>query len=151
MEFDGFGIGGEYGYDKRVMSKLMAWVNDILPMGKPRHALGIGHPDDFISLAQSGIDTFDCIAPTNYARRGTLFTSEGKLDITRPRYLKERKPIDKKCSCDVCATYTRSYLSHLLRAHELTGMKLASMHKPRPYENASKKARFERGTQSHPK
>ena len=128
MEFDGFGIGGEYGYDKRMMSKLMAWVNDILPMGKPRHALGIGHPDDFVPIAQSGIDTFDCIAPTHYARRGTLFTSEGKLDMTKPRYLKEREPIDKKCSCDVCATYTRSYVSHLLRAHELTGMKLASMH-----------------------
>jgi len=128
MEFDGYGFGGEFGYNKKSMMNLMSAVGDILPEGKPRHALGIGHPEDFVPVAKSGADTFDCIAPTHYARRGTLFTSQGRMDITKPRYLKDFSPIDKKCECPVCTTYTRAYVSHLMRAKELTGMKLASLH-----------------------
>ena len=89
--------------------------------------LGIGHPEDFI-VAESGGDTFDCIAPTHYARRGVIFTSKGRLDLRKPQFVKEEKPLDPNCKCDVCKTYTRSYISSLLRAHELTGMKLATFH-----------------------
>jgi queuine tRNA-ribosyltransferase len=128
MEFDGFGIGGEYGYDKKMLTNMLAYCHDILPENKPRHALGVGHPEDFEPLAVSGSDTFDCIAPTHYARRGTLFTSGGRLDLTKPRFLKEFKAIDPACACNVCKTYTRSYISHLIRAKELTGLKLASYH-----------------------
>lgn len=128
LPFEGFAVGGEYGYDKKMMGKLMGWVNDILPNDKPRHALGIGHPEDFVPLAKAGMDTFDCIAPTHYARRGVVFTSQGRIDVRKPRFLKETKPLDPKCKCEVCATYTRSYISHLIRANELSGMKLASMH-----------------------
>jgi tRNA-guanine family transglycosylase len=111
-----------------MMGKLMGWVVDTLPDDRPRHALGVGHPEDFPLLAKAGMDTFDCIAPTHYARRGTLFTAKGRIDIRKPRFLKDKKPIDPSCKCGVCQTYTRSYVSHLLRAHELTGMKLASYH-----------------------
>lgn len=128
LPFEGFAVGGEYGYDKKMMGKLMGWAVDVLPQEKPRHALGIGHPEDFAPLAKSGMDTFDCIAPTHYARRGTLFTSRGRIDIRSPRFLNDKKPIDPSCACDVCNTYTRSYISHLLRARELSGMKLASFH-----------------------
>jgi len=128
LPFEGFAVGGEYGYDKKVMAKLMGWVNDILPEEKPRHALGIGHPEDFVPLAQSGMDTFDCIAPTHYARRGVVFTAKGRIDVRKPRFLKDTRPLDPSCSCNVCNTYTRSYVSHLIRANELSGMKLASYH-----------------------
>ncbi len=128
LPFEGFAIGGEYGYDKLGMGKLMGWAVDILPEGKPRHALGIGHPEDFEILAESGMDTFDCIAPTHYARRGILFTSKGRLDLRKPTFLKDTGAIDKTCTCDVCASYSRSYIAHLLRARELSGMKLATMH-----------------------
>ncbi len=129
LPFDGFAIGGEYGYDKKEMSKIMGWVNDILPNEKPRHALGIGHPEDFEVLSRVGIDTFDCIAPTQYARRGTAFTSQGRIQMSNRRYLKDLdKPIDPKCKCEVCKTYSRAYVCHLMRGHELTGMKLMTFH-----------------------
>jgi queuine tRNA-ribosyltransferase/7-cyano-7-deazaguanine tRNA-ribosyltransferase len=128
MDFDGFGIGGEYGYDKRAMKKIIGWVNDILPEKKPRHALGVGHPEDFAPLAESGIDTFDCIAPTHYARRGTVFTSGGRIDIYKRPFLHDQKPLDPRCDCDICKNYSRAYISHLIRAKELSGMKLASFH-----------------------
>ena len=128
MDFQAFAVGSEFGYDKKEMGKIMGYVSDILPKEKPRHALGVGHPADFPVLAKSGMDTFDCIAPTHYARRGVIFTSKGRFDIRKSQYLKDTNPLDKSCACMVCQTYTRSYISHLLRASELTGMKLASYH-----------------------
>lgn len=128
MPFQGFGIGGEFGYDKRSLKKMLSDVHDLLPEGKPRHVLGVGHPEDFPYIASAGGDTFDCIAPTHYARRGVIFTSKGRFDIRNRRYLTDQKPLDPKCKCDICATYSRAYICHLIRAHELTGMKLASYH-----------------------
>lgn len=128
MEFDGFGIGGEFGYDKKSLAKIVSAVTDNLPENKPRHLLGIGHPEDFSYTMRSGADTFDCIVPTQYARRGTVFTSRGRIDLKKPRMLTVQKPLDPKCKCEVCKNYSTAYVSHLLRAHDLTGMKLATMH-----------------------
>ena len=128
MNFEGFGIGGEFGYDKKSLQKVVTAVTDELPEHKPRHLLGIGHPEDFAYSIAAGADTFDCIAPTHYARRGTLFTSKGRLDIRKRSILSDQKPIDPNCKCDVCKNYSRSYVSHLMRANDLTGMKLATIH-----------------------
>lgn len=129
LPFDGFGIGGEFGYDKRALAKMLALTTQELPENKPRHVLGVGHPEDFPIIAKAGGDTFDCIAPTHYARRGVVFTSAGRLDLRAPGMVKRiDRPIDKKCSCPVCDTYSMGYVSHLIRANELTGMMLATTH-----------------------
>ncbi len=128
LPFQGFGIGGEFGYDKRSLKKMLSDVHDLLPEARPRHVLGVGHPEDFPYIASAGGDTFDCIAPTHYARRGVIFTSKGRFDIRSRRYLTDQKPLDAKCKCDICATYSRAYICHLMRAHEMTGMKLTSYH-----------------------
>lgn len=128
LPFDGFGIGGEFGYDKNALKRMLSKVSDTLPVNKPRHVLGVGHPEDFPYIATAGGDTFDCIAPTHYARRGIIFTSNGRLDIRKRMFLNDKKPLDAACTCDICKTYTRSYISHLMRMRELTGMKLASYH-----------------------
>ncbi len=128
LPFEGFGIGGEFGYDKNALKRMLSKVNDELPVNKPRHVLGVGHPEDFPYIATAGGDTFDCIAPTHYARRGIVFTSKGRLDIRKRMFLNDKKPLDATCTCDICKTYTRSYISHLIRMKELTGMKLASYH-----------------------
>lgn len=129
LPFDGFGIGGEFGYDKKSMGKMLGITHDALPQDKPRHVLGVGHPEDFAVIAKAGGDTFDCIAPTHYARRGVLFTSKGRLDLRSPRMVKLiDRPIDKSCKCPTCSTYSLGYVAHLIRANELTGMMLATMH-----------------------
>jgi queuine tRNA-ribosyltransferase/7-cyano-7-deazaguanine tRNA-ribosyltransferase len=129
LPFDGFGIGGEFGYDKKSMGTMLGLTHDALPQDKPRHVLGVGHPEDFAVIAKAGGDTFDCIAPTHYARRGVLFTSKGRLDLRSPKMVKfTDRPIDKSCKCPVCTTYSLGYVSHLIRANELTGMMLATMH-----------------------
>lgn len=128
LPFPGFAIGGEFGSDKFQMAKMVGWVNDSLPEGKPRHLLGIGHPEDIPHIIKAGVDTFDCIVPTHYARHGTAFISSGRLDVTKMVMLNDRKPLDPKCGCSVCKNYTRSYIAHLFKAKEITGMVLVTMH-----------------------
>jgi len=128
LDFNGFGIGGEFGDNKDIMSKMLNWTLKELPEEKPRHLLGIGHLEDIPKIIKLGVDTFDCIAPTHYARRGYVFTSEGKLDLNKPVFLKDKRPLDKKCNCFVCQNYTRSYISHLLRAWEITPLKFITFH-----------------------
>ena len=141
MPFEGFGIGGEFGYKKKDMEKMLGWVNAILPSNKPRHVLGIGHPADFKLVARSGGDTFDCIAPTHYARRGTVFTSKGKLDLNKSALKQQFRPIDSTCTCLTCKNYTRAYLSHLIRSNELTGLTLATIHNLHFFTTLAKKVR----------
>lgn len=128
LPFDGFGIGGEFGDDKSKMSQMLKWVVQELPGEKPRHLLGIGHIDDIEKIIKEGVDTFDCIAPTHYARRGTAFISSGKINLGQRVFLKDLNPLDKNCSCRVCQSYTRAYISHLFHAGELTALKLLTFH-----------------------
>lgn len=128
LPFDGFGIGGEFGSDKRQMTKMIRWVVDELPVGPPRHLLGIGYPEDIPLIIKEGIDTFDITVPTHFARRGIAFTSSGKINLTQSRHLSDKNPVDRKCGCRVCGTYRRNYLAHLFRAGEFTAMSLLSFH-----------------------
>lgn len=128
LGFDGFGIGGDLGKTKKDMKNILNWVNPLLSEIKPRHLLGIGYLEDMRDVVKSGIDLFDCIVPTHYARHGTAFTSQGKLDINKKQFLKDKDPLDKKCSCFVCQNYRRNYLSHLLRANEITALRLLTFH-----------------------
>jgi queuine tRNA-ribosyltransferase/7-cyano-7-deazaguanine tRNA-ribosyltransferase len=138
LAFDGFGIGGEFGDDKSKMTQMLDWVIEELPEEKPRHLLGIGRLDDIVKIVKSGADTFDCIAPTHYARRGVVFISGksaskdgaswAKIDLGKKDFLKDMSPLDKKCGCYVCQNYKRNYLSHLFHAGELTALKLLTFH-----------------------
>lgn len=128
LGFDGFGIGGDLGESKAMMKKIIDWTVPLLDPKKPRHLLGIGYLGDIEPIVKSGIDLFDCTVPTHYGRRGTAFTSSGKLDLNGAEFLKDQKSLDKKCLCFVCQSYRRSYIAHLTRAGEITGMKLLTFH-----------------------
>lgn len=128
MSFSGFGIGGEFGDDKRKMALMLRWVIEELSEKKPRHLLGIGHLDDIETIIKEGIDTFDCIAPTHYARHGSAFTSHGMLNMQKSVFLKDKKPLDKSCMCFTCNNYTRQYICHLYRANEITALSLLTFH-----------------------
>ncbi|MDP2704800.1 MAG: tRNA guanosine(34) transglycosylase Tgt [Patescibacteria group bacterium] len=141
LPFEGFGIGGEFGYNKQSLKRMISQVTDELPENKPKHVLGVGHPEDFEIVALAGGDTFDCIAPTHYARRGTVFTSQGKLNLNKKTLALLDKPLDPKCKCDVCVSYSRGYISHLIRSQEITGMKLASYHNLYFFNNLAKEVR----------
>jgi queuine tRNA-ribosyltransferase len=126
LDFDGFGIGGSY--TKEHMEKTTHLVNSILPKDKPRHLLGIGEPEDLIMGVENGVDLFDCVAPTRNGRGGTLYTSKGKVNIKNAEFREDTGPIDEECGCSVCKNYSRAYLCHLYRAHEMLGGTLGSIH-----------------------
>jgi len=128
LPFDGFGIGGEFGDDKKIMAKMLNWVIKELPEEKPRHLLGIGYLEDIPKIIKAGIDTFDCNVPTHYARRGIAFGSFGKINMKQANLLNDKNPLDKKCDCFVCQNYKRNYISHLFRANEITALKLLTFH-----------------------
>ncbi len=128
LNFEGFGIGGEFGDDKKQMSKMIDWVVSELPEDKPRHLLGIGHLEDIPKIMAAGIDTFDCIVPTQYARRAIAFTSSGKLNLVKKIFAEDYSSLDPRCSCLVCRSYSKSYIHHLFRAHEISAMSLTTFH-----------------------
>lgn len=126
MDFDGYGIGGSF--NKEDIGTAVAWVDRILPEGKPRHLLGIGEPIDLFLGVENGIDTFDCVSPTRIGRNGALYTRQGRININNARFVRDFGPIDEGCSCYTCAHFTRAYVAHLFRAEEMLGATLASIH-----------------------
>ena len=141
LDFDGFGIGGDLGQTKREMIKILDWLIPYLNKEKPRHLLGIGYLEDIKEIVKKGIDLFDCIVPTHYGRHGIAFTDQGKLDLKKSKYLKDKNPLDKKCSCFVCQNYKRNYLCHLFRAKEITALRLLSFHNLYFFNNFVEKIR----------
>ncbi|MBI5401712.1 tRNA guanosine(34) transglycosylase Tgt [Candidatus Wolfebacteria bacterium] len=128
LPFDGFGVGGEFGNSKKLMIQMLDWVFKELPENKPRHLLGIGHLEDIPKIIKSGVDLFDCVMPTHYARHGVAFTSTGRLDMVKTKFLNDKSPLDKKCDCFVCRDYSKAYITHLLKAKEITALKLLTFH-----------------------
>lgn len=128
LPFEGFGIGGEFGDDKKVMTEMLGWVLKELPDEKPRHLLGIGYLEDIPKIIKAGVDTFDCIVPTRYARHGVAFTSGGKVDIQKSAYAEDKKPLDPKCSCETCSGYSRGYIHHLFKSREISALRLLTFH-----------------------
>ena len=126
ITFDGFGIGGAL--DKQTLGQILRWVNEELPDNKPRHFLGIGEPDDLFVGVENGADTFDCVAPSRQARTGSVFTKDGRLNISNAPHKREFKPIEDDCTCYTCKNYTRAYLCHLFRSKEMLASTLATIH-----------------------
>ena len=126
VSFDGFGIGGAL--DKQTLGDILRWVNEELPENKPRHFLGIGEPDDLFVGVENGADTFDCVAPSRQARTSSVFTKDGRLNISNAPHKREFIPIEDDCTCYTCRNYTRAYLCHLFRSKEMVAATLATIH-----------------------
>ncbi len=126
VSFDGFGIGGAL--DKQTLGDILRWVNEELPEDKPRHFLGIGEPDDLFVGVENGADTFDCVAPSRQARTSSVFTKDGRLNISNAPHKREFIPIEEDCTCYTCKNYTRAYLCHLFRSKEMVAATLATIH-----------------------
>ncbi len=142
MEFDGFAIGGlSVGEPQEEMYRIAEFTAPLLPLDKPRYAMGVGRPEDIITLIGYGIDMFDCVMPTRNARNGTLFTQYGTVNIKRVEYKTDDKPIEEGCKCYTCRNFSRGYLRHLLKAKELSFYTLATIHNLYYYVNLVKSAR----------
>jgi queuine tRNA-ribosyltransferase len=143
IDFEGFAIGGlSVGEPKEDMRRITELSCERLPVNKPRYLMGVGTPLDLIESVALGVDMFDCVMPTRNGRNGSLFTSQGKINIRNQKYRLDDSPIDPECQCYTCKNFSRSYLRHLYVAGELTGLHLLSMHNLSYYLNLMEKIRF---------
>ncbi len=142
MDFPGYSIGGlAVGEPKEDMFRLTDFLNPILPEHKPRYLMGVGTPGDILMNIRNGVDMFDCVMPTRNARKGSIFTWQGKMIIKAARYKEDFRPIDENCTCHACRNYSRAYIRHLISMNEILGMHLATIHSLHFYVELSQRAR----------
>ncbi len=127
--FDGYSLGGlSVGETKDEMKAMIEATTAVLPANQPRYLMGVGTPLDLIEGVARGIDMFDCVMPTRNGRNGTLFTSEGRLNIKNLKNRLDDSPLDPACGCYTCKTFPRGYLRHLFLSGEITALRLLTLH-----------------------
>ena len=129
MDFPGYAIGGvSVGEGLELLKKVVGMTAPYLPEDKPRYLMGVGLPEDILESVERGMDMFDCVIPTRYARSATLFTNRGRIRLTHKNYRRDFYPLDPTCDCYACRNVTRAYLHHLFNANEVLSAVLASIH-----------------------
>ncbi len=129
LDLPGYAIGGlSVGETREEMYRMARFTAALLPAGKPRYLMGVGTVRDLVVAIDCGIDMFDCVYPTRCGRNGRAMTRGGEFHIRNAAYARDFKPVDSRCGCYVCTTFTRAYLSHLFRAREMLGPRLLSYH-----------------------
>lgn len=142
IELPGYAVGGlSVGEPKELMNEVLEYTVPELPKDKPRYLMGVGSPDALIDGAIRGIDMFDCVLPTRIARNGTVMTSRGKLVVRNAEYAEDFLPMDEECDCYACRNFSRAYIRHLIKAGEILGGRLTSIHNLRFLQNLMKNIR----------
>ncbi len=142
MDFDGYAIGGvSVGEPEPEMLQAIEFTVPHLPEHKARYAMGLGTPAQMLELIARGVDMFDCVLPTRVARNGTAYTRRGALGIKGGSYKMDFRPLEEGCDCFACKHFTRAYLRHLLKANEILGLRMLSVHNSHMYLKVMSDAR----------
>ncbi len=142
LDFHGYAVGGvSVGEGLELLKKVVEYTAPFLPEHKPRYLMGVGLPADILESIERGMDMFDCVIPTRYARSASLFTKRGRIRLTNRRYRRDFFPVDASCDCYTCKNFTRAYLHHLYGSNEILSAILAAIHNVRFYLNMTEGAR----------
>ena len=130
MDLPGYAVGGlSVGEPKELMYEMLEYSTSLLPQDKPRYLMGVGTPDCLVEGVQRGIDMFDCVYPTRVARNGMAMTLTGRLVMKNAQFTHDHHVLEEGCGCYACRNgYTRAYIRHLVRANEIFGLRLLSLH-----------------------
>jgi queuine tRNA-ribosyltransferase len=144
MDFEGYAVGGvSVGETQEEMMQAVEWSEPWLPAHKPRYAMGLGTPPQLLELVARGIDMFDCVLPTRLARNGTAFTTAGTVNLKNAPFAADQGPIEEGCQCYACTEFSRGSLRHLIKAEEILGLRLVSLHNLHFYLTLMERARKE--------
>ena len=139
---EGYAIGGlSVGEPRSLSLEMVEATAPLLPAERPRYVMGVGMPDELPEYVARGVDMMDCVLPSRNARNGCLFTSEGRVIIKQSRYKDDSSPLDSRCECYTCQTFTRAYLRHLFQAGEMLYSVLATLHNVRHYLDIMRRIR----------
>ena len=142
LDFDGYAIGGvSVGEPEEEMFRAVESSEPFLPKEKPRYAMGLGTPPQLLELIARGVDMFDCVLPTRLARNGTAFTPTGTLNLKNAEFAKDKRPIEDDCDCACCREFSRGYIRHLIKAEEILGLRLITLHNLHFYLGLMRQAR----------
>jgi queuine tRNA-ribosyltransferase len=142
LDFDGYAVGGvSVGEPEEEMMRAVEASEPFLPQEKPRYAMGLGTPPQLLEMIARGIDLFDCVLPTRLARNGTAFTSTGTLNLKNAEFIMQRGPIEEDCACYACREFSRGYIRHLIKAEEILGLRLITLHNLHFYLDLMRQAR----------
>jgi len=130
MDLPGYAVGGlSVGEPPELMYEMLSYSTSLLPEHKPRYLMGVGTPDHLVEGVARGIDMFDCVYPTRVARNGMAMTWTGRLVMKNANLEHDHRVIEEGCGCYACRNgYTRAYIRHLVRAGEIFGLRLLSLH-----------------------
>ena len=129
MDFDGFGLGGAFNkVNGKSMLPLALSCLEELPPEMPVHGLGVGEPGDVLEGIASGVDTFDCVAPTRHGRHGVIYTRRGPINLSNEKYKNDFTALDPETVIPGTEKFTRGYVSYLLKSGEFLGGIIASIH-----------------------
>ncbi|PYK83621.1 MAG: tRNA guanosine(34) transglycosylase Tgt [Verrucomicrobia bacterium] len=149
LNFDGYAIGGvSVGEPEEEMIRAVESSEPLLPNDKPRYAMGLGTPPQLLEMIARGMDMFDCVLPTRLARNGTAFTSTGTLNLKNAEFARDKRPIEDSCDCTSCREFSRGYIRHLIKAEEILGLRLITLHNLHFYLDLMRQARdkIDKGT-----
>ena len=149
LDFDGYAVGGvSVGEPEEEMMCAVESAEPFLPADKPRYAMGLGTPPQLLEMVARGMDMFDCVLPTRLARNGTAFTATGTVNLKNAEFALDKRPIEENCACPACREFTRGYIRHLIKAEEILGLRLITLHNLHFYLNLMNQARaeIEKGT-----
>ncbi|MGW8319235.1 MAG: tRNA guanosine(34) transglycosylase Tgt [Candidatus Promineifilaceae bacterium] len=129
LDFPGYAIGGlSVGESKAEMYAMLDTLNPILPADKPRYLMGVGTAEDLVNGVLRGVDMFDCVLPTRLARHGAAMVPGGRLNMNNAQFISDPEALERSCTCYTCRHFTRAYIRHLVRANEILGHILLSIH-----------------------
>lgn len=142
LPFEGIALGGfSVGEPIEEMYHVLSEVGPAMPAERPHYLMGVGKPIDLLRAIGSGIDMFDCVLPSRNARNAQALTWHGRVNLKQARHREDSAPIDGRCGCPVCATYSRAYLRHLVRANEMLAPRLITQHNLHFYQELTRAAR----------
>lgn len=131
LEFDlpGYAIGGvSVGEKPELIHEIVRFTAPLLPYHKPRYLMGVGSYREMVVAIASGVDLFDCVIPTRLGRHGAALVRGKRINLKNAQYKDDFSPLDPDCPCYTCTNFTRAYLNHLIRAKEMLGYILLSLH-----------------------
>ena len=142
MDLDGYAVGGlAVGESHEEMDHILDVTVPCLPEDKPVYLMGVGTPANILEAVDRGVDFFDCVYPSRNGRHGHVYTNQGKLNLFNQKYELDSRPIEEGCGCPACRSYSRAYIRHLLKAKEMLGMRLCTLHNLYFYNTMMKEIR----------
>jgi queuine tRNA-ribosyltransferase len=129
MDLPGIAVGGvSVGEPPEEIHRILRLVAPLLPEDRPRYLMGVGSLKEMALAVAQGFDLFDCVLPTRLGRHGAALVGGERWNLRNARFRHDHTPLDPSCPCLACRLHTRAYLHHLIRAEEMLGRTLLSLH-----------------------